>query len=362
MITPRERVNNAIERKPNDRVPYNFRAEPEVYDMIKEAKGFTTDEQVRVWAGSDVRDLDMIFAEGGYGAYSGFGWTEKVNSDGTLEDIWHVRRKKVEYEGGEYTDIFHWPLKQATFAEIKSFDWPDPAKIFDFSTLMERVKSFKGGDRYFNIIETESLFDRCWALRGMEQFMIDMMIEPELADFILAKMSDFFFSYTRMVLEAANGCVDAIGMYNDFGTQNGMMISPETYRELIKPHQQKLIEMAQSYGAKVFYHCCGSVEPIYYDFIDIGVDIIDPLQMRAMDTTSEHLQEAYGDRICFHGGMNTQGFMNEATPDEVAEETEHLIKTLGAGGGYIFSGSHYYQIDIPVKNMEAAQLVISELN
>jgi len=264
-----------------------------------------------------------------------------------------VKRKKVQYEGGYYIDIVHCPMENASWSEIQSFDWPDPREIFDFSILPDMVNRLNRANKYWCMIEGESLFDRCWSLRGMEQFMTDLLIEPELASFIVGKMAEFFFKYTEGILKGAKGCIDAIGVYNELGTQNGMMISPHMYRQSIKPYQKQYIEMVKSYNAKIFYHSCGAVEPIYEDLIEIGVDVVDPLQLKAMNTKPEDLKRKYGDRITFHGGLDTQGFMNSAGTDEVVNEVHHLVRVLGEPGGYILSGSHHYQIDIPVSNIEA---------
>ena len=147
MITSRERVANALDRKPNDRTPYHFRAEPEVYEALKIAHGLSSDEEVRRWANSDVRDLGTIFAEVGYGGYTGFGWSDRLLPDGTQEDFWGVRRRRVEYQGGAYTEICHSPLKEATARGMESYDWPDPSQIFDFSDLPARVPIAEPGER-----------------------------------------------------------------------------------------------------------------------------------------------------------------------------------------------------------------------
>ncbi len=354
-ITARERVIQALRRQPSDRTPYHFRAEPEVYAALRARFDLPDDEAVRVWAGSDIRDIGAICGEGGYGGYTGFGWRDRPLADGTQEDFWGVRRRRVVYDGGAYTDICHWPLRNATPAEIRAYAWPDPARIFDFSTLPALLEAQYPGHAYWTLIEIESLFDRCWALRGMEGFMEDLLAEPELAEYMLTWMAEFFFTRTRMLLDAAHGAIDAVGLFNDLGTQQAMMISPALYRAHIKPRQRRLIEMAKEYGVTVFYHSCGAVEPIIDDFIEIGVDIIDPLQMPAMGVTPEVLHARYGGRITFHGGLDTQTLLPYATPDAVAAEARHLCTTLGADGGYILAGSHLYQVDIPLENIRAIQ-------
>ncbi|TFG63929.1 MAG: hypothetical protein E4H36_04355, partial [Spirochaetales bacterium] len=307
-FSPKERVNAAIERTPLDRVPTQFRAEPEVYSRIRQARGMDSDEAVREWALSDIRDLGSIMTEGGYGPYTGFGWKDRVMPDGTQEDFWQVRRTRVSYDGGSYIDICHNPLKDASPHEVRNFEWPDPRRIFDFSPLPAMVREFDKGRRLWYMVEVESVFDRCWAFRGMEQFLADLLLEPELAGFMLEKMALFFEQRTHMILKAAGGCLDGAGFFNDLGTQRAMLVAPELYRRFVKPWERRLAEIVKSYGLKIFYHSCGAVEPVYDDFIDIGVDIVDPLQLRAMEVSAEHVKQRYGPRITFHGGLDTQGF------------------------------------------------------
>lgn len=353
MISSRERVNNAVLRKPNDRAPYNFRAEPIVYAKIKRAMALASDEAVRQWACSDVRDVGVVFDGGGYGGYSGFGWRDKEVGPGVQEDFWGVRRERVCNEGGEFVEIRRHPLKDASFDEIRKCHWPDPRGMFDFTPLPRMIAQANGEGQYWWMIEGESMFDRSWALRGTEQLLMDLLDQPALADFLLEKMAGFFFEYTRMILEKAGGMIDAIGIYNDLGTQNGMLLSPLVYREFIKPRQKRYVEMVKTYGAKVFYHSCGAVEPILPDLAEIGVDIIDPLQMRAMRVTPEGMKKKHGTSLTLHGGLDTQGFLQAASAAEAAAEARHLLNTLGAGGGYILSGSHLYQADVPLENIAA---------
>ncbi len=353
MMDSRERVNNAVMRKPNDRTPYNFRSEPIVYDRIKRDRHLASDEDVRRWAASDVRDVGVVFAGGGYGGYSGFGWRDRDLGNGIQEDFWGVRRERVCNEGGEFIEIRQHPLSDLSFDAIRRHDWPDPRRLFDFTALPRRIREANGLNRYWWMIEGESMFDRSWAVRGMEPFLVDMLDQPELADYVLERMAAFFFEYTRMILEKADGLIDAVGIYNDLGTQGGMLISPAVYREFVKPRQNRYIEMVKSHGAKVFYHSCGAIEPIIPDLVEIGVDILDPLQMRAMRITPEDMKRKHGKSVTLHGGLDTQGFLQKASPAEVKNEVHHLIETLGQGGGYILSGSHLYQADVPVENIAA---------
>ena len=156
-----------------------------------------------------------------------------------------------------------------------------------------------------------------------------------------------------MILARADGCLDCVGIFNDFGTQRGLMISPSMYREFIKPHPKKLVALAHNYGLKVFYHSCGAVDRLYDDLIDIGVDIVDPLQLAAMDRTPESLKAEFGDRITLHGGVDIQNVVPFTDSAGTTIHVRRLVETLGSGGGYIVSGTHLYQVDSPVENIKA---------
>lgn len=353
-MTSKERVLATISGKPTDHIASDFRAEPEVYQEIGRILNLPDEEAVRIWAKSDFRDLGHICNTGGHGGYNSFGWKDKVLDNGIQEDFWGVLRRKVSYGKGFYIDIVKFPLKNASgIEELRKYQFPDPRKIFDFSEMPNFIESLNKNNEYYTIIEGESLFDRCWALRGMEEFMMDLVAEPDSANYIIENNWRFFYEYTKMILESAKGKICAIGMYNDLGTQNGMMISPETYRAFFKERQKEYIKMVKSFGANVFYHSCGSILPIINDLIEIGVDILDPLQMKAMKVSPGKLSDAYGDKITFHGGLDTQDLLVNGAEEDVRSNIDILKKELGRFGKYILSCSHYLQIDVPFKNIKA---------
>jgi uroporphyrinogen decarboxylase len=357
-MTSRERVWATIRGKPVDRIASNFRAEAEVFGKLQRHLGCGSVEEVLKWAKSDFRDLSTLCNEGGYGGYSSFGWRDRELRDGSFEDIWGVRRRLVCYGDGVYMDIVHSPLKHAkTIDRKRSYRFPDPAGIYDFSTIPQVVDRFNGrfhrGEEYFTMIEGESLFDRCWALRGMEEFLIDLVCDEEGARFVIEGNHRFFTRYTRMLLESAGGKIDAIGMYNDLGNQRGMMISPALYRKYFKELQREYVRMVKEYGASIFYHSCGGITDILEDLIDIGIDILDPLQLNAMGLTPGELAVRCGDRIAFHGGISIQDLMVRSTPGQVEESVRELKQALGVYGKYVLSCSHLIQMDVPVENIEA---------
>jgi len=259
----------------------------------------------------------------------------------------------MNYDGGYYIDIVHSSLKNTPgIDEIRKYQFPDPRKIFDFSSLPETVRKLNKNNEYFIMIEGESLYDRCWAMRGMEEFMMDLLTDEPTAEYIIEYNRKFFYEYTRMILESAKGCVSAIGIYNDLGNQRGMMIAPSLYRRFFKEHQRELIKMIKSFGVKVFYHSCGNIREILEDLIEIGVDILDPLQLKAMSLAPKELADIVGNRLALHGGLDTQDVLVNGSQEEIRAAIRTLKQDLGKYGKYIFSCSHLLQVDVPIKNME----------
>jgi len=353
-MTSRERVLATLRGAPVDRIPSHFRAEPEVYGMLRERLRLPDDESVRTWAKSDLRDLSGICNTGGYGGYSLFGWRDRDCGDGEQEDFWGVRRRRVAYDGGAYVEISRYPLRGAPREQVVAYRFPDPRQLFDFGSLPERIRRLnRGTQRYFMMMEGESLFDRCWALRGMEDFMMDLIDGDEVAEHLVEGNFRFFLEFTRMILEAGRGEVDAIGLFNDLGTQEGAMISPAVYRRYFKERQRRLAAMIHGFGAKVFYHSCGNALPMLPDLLEIGIDILDPLQLKAMKTCPARLRDLAGGEVTLHGGLDTQNLLVNGSPDDVRREAETLKRGLGRNGRYILSCSHYLQVDVPPENILA---------
>lgn len=358
-MTSQERVLATIEGKNTDRITSDFRAEVEVFEKLQEYFRLSSIEEVLIWAKSDFRDLSFICNEGGYGGYSSFGWKDKRLDDGSFEDLWGVRRKRVNYGQGEYLDIVYQPLENArSIDEVSVYQFPDPYDIYDFSRIPEIVKEVNSSEEYFILMEGESLFDRCWALRGIEEFMMDLLSDEDAALYVINNNHRFFYEYTKLLLEKANGAVNAIGMYNDLGNQRGMMISPEIYRKYFKELQRDYIRMVKNFGVKVFYHSCGGITDIIEDLIDIGIDILDPLQLNAMNLSPAELIGNVKHRIAFHGGISIQDTLVKGTPDQVRESIQELKRNLGRYGKYIISCSHLIQMDVPIENI---QVVVDEI-
>ena len=336
----RERVKAALDGKVTDRVPHNFRAWGNVLDLLGEALQLPDREAVLRWSGSDIRDL------GGLSSFLKPGAQLDAGSD-----IWGVRRETRTGEQGSYAHIAYSPLADARdMDDVRSYSFPDAAELFDFSDLADQAQAVGRNGEYFLFMEVESVFDRTWAVRGMENLLMDLITNENMARYMIEQNAIFFHERTRMLLEAGDGMIDCVGFFNDFGTQEGLLISPEMYRSFVKPYEMELARLAHEHGAKVFYHSCGCVSELYPEFLDIGVDIIDPLQLPALKMTPRQLREEFPEAN-LHGGLDTQHILPFGTSEEIEAEAHALVRELGRHGHYIVSTSHNIQGGIPVENL-----------
>ena len=182
---------------------------------------------------------------------------------------------------------------------------------------------------------------------------MDLVECPDIAEAISCHAMEFYKQRAMRALEAADGQIDIIGSGGDIGTQRGMMLSPDLWRKHIKPYSKQLIRTFKDMGLTTFYHSCGSIVPVIDDFIEMGLDILDPIQPLAAGMSAEELKPRFGDRLTFHGGIDEQELLPRSTPAEVCSEVRRLIQILGKGGGYIACSAHAIQPDTPVENIVA---------
>lgn len=275
-------------------------------------------------------------------------------SDGAWADEWGIVYRRVGY----YSQIVGNPLRQATLAEIERYKGPDPAdpgrtdgvadharKLSEETDFALSAKSVSGG-----------IFLTCCRLRGMDQFLIDMIADKPAAKALLARVEEAVLDLTQVLLEAVGPYVHMVETQDDLGTQRAPMISPALYRELIQPCHARLsalIKKKIAGRAKVFMHSDGSVFDLIPDIIDAGIEVLNPIQPRAAKMTPERLKSSFGDRLVFHGGLDQQDVIPRGTPEEAEAHVQRVIKILAPGGGYIFSPCHNLQPDVPAENIIA---------
>lgn len=345
-MEPYERVMSAINHQSVDRCPIDYIATPEAHASLKRYLKIDDDEALLRRLGVDIRYIgprfigpkDMIGAGGGNEAGRDF-----------LGVVW----KPVRYERGVYNEIAFHPLGDVTTVkEIEHYSWPS-VDWFDFSHLKEEIARLNKDKRYATIYICGGSFETPWYMRGLERFLMDLVECPDITEAICHHVTEFYKKRALRAIEQSDGQINIIGSGGDLGTQRGMMLSPELWRKYIKPWSEQLIRPFKDMGLKTFYHSCGSIVPVIEDFIEIGLDILDPIQVRAQGMDPEHLKEMFGDRLCFHGGVDEQHTLPFGTLKELRSEVIRRIEVLGREGGYILAPCHAIQADTSPENIMA---------
>ncbi len=347
MMQPYERIINSVNHRISDRLPIDYGATPEAHNKLKKHLGIEDDELLLRRLGVDIRRVSGRFA-GPENLIPG----AAINS-APGKDIFGVVWEPEENQSGVYNEIALHPLAEAkTVKEIEDYDWPS-LDWFDFSHLKDEIAKINREEKYAVMFFAGGAFESPWYMRGLERFLMDLVECPDIAEAICFRVTDFYLKRALRAIEASGGQIDIIGSGGDIGTQRGMMLSPDLWRKHIKPYSSSLIRTFKDMGLVTFYHSCGSIVPVIKDFIEMGLDILDPVQPKAVGMEPEFLKENFGRELVFHGGIDVQELLPFGTPEDVEKETAVLIKTLGFDGGYIVSPAHAIQGDTPAKNILA---------
>ena len=345
-MEPYERVITAMSHRAPDRPPINYIATSEIQIKLKSHLGIDDDEALRQFIDADIRYVAPRYV-GPKGTTGAAG----VGADG--KDFLGIVWKPVKNEFGTYNEIAFHPLGHVTTVEeVENYSWPS-VDWFDFSHLKEEIARLNTHQRYAIIYFAGGAFETPWYMRGMERFLMDLVECPEIAEAISRHAMEFYKERAMRAIEASDGQIDIIGSGGDLGSQKGMMLSPELWRKHIKPYSEQLIRPFKEMGLKTFYHSCGSIVPVIEDFIEMGLDILDPIQPKAAGMEPDALKYQFGTRLTFHGGVDEQELLPRSTAEEVSNEVQRLIDILGKDGGYIVCSAHAIQPDTPVENILA---------
>lgn len=235
--------------------------------------------------------------------------------------------------------------------EVLRFPWPDPEKFIDREQVAAFVDSLPK-DKILMAIMWEAHFQDACSAFGMEEALARMVIDPELFSEVIDRITDFYYRANEIYFDVIRGKVDAVLIGNDMGTQNSMIASPQSLRELVFPGTRKLIGQIKEHGMISVHHSCGAIDSIIPDLIEIGVDVIHPIQAKATDMQAERLKEKYGGKVSFCGGVDTQDLLVNASEKEIQDDVRRLIDLFPTG--LIVSPSHEAILpDIPPQNIQA---------
>jgi uroporphyrinogen decarboxylase len=255
-----------------------------------------------------------------------------------------------------YYNLIYSPLANDGIGDIESYAWPDPRDPGYLDGVVQRARSLSEDNEYGVIgdFAWETWYERAWKLRGMEQFYMDMALNRDFVHALLDKTLGLHLEFLDHVLSACGDYLDVVIQGGDLAGQKTTLMSPADYKEFIKPRQAKAIEFIQKKTkAKIFYHCCGAVASLIPDFIDLGIDILNPVQVRAHGMDAKTLKDKFGDKIAFWGGVDSQQVLPNGTAEDVEAEVRDLIRGMGHGGGLVVCAVHNIQADVPPENVLA---------
>ena len=234
---------------------------------------------------------------------------------------------------------------------VNDFDWPDPEKYIDPVKCRQVVEEVPE-DAVPMVLAWSAHFQDACAAFGMETALIKMMTEPEMFKAVIDRIMQFYLKANEIFYEATKGKLKAVLIGNDFGSQQGLMLSPALIRELVFPGTKQLIDQAHAYGLKVIHHSCGCIYDIIPDLIELGADAIHPIQALAHNMEAERLARDFGGKASFCGGVDAQNLMVHGTPDQIIAEVKRLATLFPTG--LIISPSHEAILsDTPPANVEA---------
>ncbi len=263
---------------------------------------------------------------------------------------------------GYYFDIIYHPLSKAqSINDLKDFNW-DKLLLRDnispyhetLDELAERTISlYYNTDKALILNFGGSIFEAAWSLRGFINFLLDLRRRPRLAEFIMDKLLEINKHNFKKIFNKLHGYIQIVQVGDDLGHQNGPIVSPPIYREIIKPRQLELYRyIKRGSNVKIFLHSCGAIYDFIEDFIEMGVDILNPIQVSARNMDTRRLKKEFGDEITFWGGgCDTQKVLPFGTPKQVEEEVVRRINDLREGGGFVFCQVHNIQPEVPPENI-----------
>jgi len=344
-MTGRERVLAAIDRKPVDRIPSDLWATPDVYRALK--AHFHTDDQFEVW---DKLGVDGVFRTGP--KYIG---KDRTLPDGTQTEIWGIQYKEEidpDASEPEYWEQTVFPLQDFTDPkQLDDFNWENPAD-YDYDGLAAECREMS--KKYAIMVGGVAPFFDLWNLFGQEQILVNLALRRELVEATLEHVCDYRHEQLRLICEATKGCADITGLSDDFGSQKGLVMSIDMIRHFFWPHYRRCAKLAKSYGLRLFHHDDGAIRDLIPDLIDIGIDILNPIQRRCVGMEVEGLKRDFGKQLSFHGAVDNQHVLPFGTPDEVREEVRNDLATLGSDGtGYVIAPCHCIPAGTPVDNVLA---------
>jgi uroporphyrinogen decarboxylase len=336
-MTHRERVHRALRREPTDRVPIFLWFHPATAQKLAAALALPL-SQLSAALGDDVRQT----------------W---VGNNYAMEGITHEREGDTHIDNwgiewirsGPFNQVLRSPLGGATEDAVRRYAFPHdriPFLLQNMEPLLKEPGVFVGCD------VSPSLFEVICRIRGMEQAILDLAENLELAEELLEKAAVFGCALAEAACTRYR--LDWLWTGDDVAGQQSLMMSPATWRKLLGPRLARIVHVGKRHGLPVAYHCCGAMRPIIPDLIAMGIDVLNPIQNNCAGMDARELKREFGKQLTFMGGLDTVDLVPRGTPREVLRETQKFIEAMtDDGGGYILAASHTVPPETPLENIFA---------
>lgn len=379
-MNSRERILTTLNHQEPDRIPFDLGSTQvtgihvDAYRDLRAALGLPAtdvklcdyiqqialpDEDVVERLGVDVRGLFPL------NSHNWIFHAEDAGDYWIYHDEWGITHRR-DKDDGLYFSIVEVPLDDPdlTINDIEEHPWPDMADPQRIAGLREQAERYHA-DGYAVVLKDPfaGIFEFAQRIIGMENLLLLMAFDDKRVDALFDKLVELKLSFWEMALPELADAVDVVAQFDDYGTQESQLISPQMFREKIKPRLRVLFERVEQLApnAKRFFHSCGNVRPLLPDFIEIGVEILNPIHIRATGMEPAALKREFGaDLVFWGGGVDTQGVLPNGTPLEVKDDVRRNLDALAAGGGYVFNTVHNVQADVPPENVIAMWEALQE--
>jgi uroporphyrinogen decarboxylase len=349
MMKSRERVELALNHERPDRCPFQVGFTPEFAARLQKEAGIQSLKAHNPHGGGNTYEIERALGEDML--ITSVGWFNAYYMDTKpYTDEWGVGWNITPYDTpfgtGHYTEMSTHPLADEN--AISAYHAPDPNRPELYQSAEEMIRNFKA--EYWIVGSTGTIFETAWALRGFDQTLMDMVRNPDQANHLF----DISYRYNLTAAKKLVGMgVDMIYFGDDVGAQHQMMISPAMWRKYFKPRMANFIAELKEMNSnlKVAYHSDGNIEPIIPELIEIGLDVLNPIQPASMDPAK--IKKQYGDKLCFWGTIDEQHTLPFGSPQDVVDEVKTRLATVGYNGGLILAPTHSVQLDTPLENFWA---------
>ncbi|MCW5978515.1 MAG: hypothetical protein KIT09_10575 [Bryobacteraceae bacterium] len=366
-MTPRERILAAVSRRAPDRLPVDLGSTLASTITIGAQRrlrgwlGMGEDAPVELFSrrsGTVIPD-EAILERFGACARPVILGAPEIRPDRPLTDLSFVDEWGITWAKpgeGHYLNL-EGPfsgLENPGTADLDRFAWPDPSDPGRFRGLRERARTLHEETPYAVVLGLGvGPVHQGQFLRGYAPWLEDLVANPSFAAGLLERVADVWIAIATEALRQAGDYVDIVMFGDDIATQRGPLMRPALYRKLIKPQHKRMVEAVRPFGKPVLYHTCGSVAAFIPDLIDVGIDVLNPIQVSAARMDTRWLKQEYGRDLAFWGAIDNQRVLPYGAPADVERETLRRIEDLGPGGGYVLAAAHNIQQDAPPENIAA---------